>query len=299
MDYHKELRDFVPSHDFFIGIDSDGCVFDSMEAKQKEFFIPNALKYFNLFPVSKRVRETWEFVNLYSVHRGGNRFLSMLKVFEILAKRPEIKESGIKLPDLTPLREWAEKETKLGNATLRKHFELTNNKMLETVLIWSETVNREISEWLHDIPPFNHSKTAIEKISSFADILVVSQTPLEALEHEWFASDLKKFARLIAAQEHGTKAEHIALAAKSKYPDNRILMIGDARGDLDAARKNEVLFYPIIPGREDESWKRFLDEGIDMFINGTFEGIYEDSLTDDFIKSLPETPPWETKHLPV
>jgi phosphoglycolate phosphatase-like HAD superfamily hydrolase len=295
MDYQKELRQFTPSHDYFIGIDSDGCVFDSMEVKQKEFFIPNALKYFNLFPISKLLRETWEFVNLYSVHRGGNRFISMLKVFELLSKREEIIESGYPLPDLTPLKEWAEKETKLGNVTLLKHYEDTGDKRLECVLKWSETVNREISEWLHDIPPFTHALTAIESISSFADILVVSQTPLEALEHEWLANDLKKYARMIAAQEHGTKSEHIAMAAKAKYHDHKILMIGDARGDLYAARQNGVLFYPIIPGHEDLSWKRFLDEGIDRFLSGSFKGTFEDSLLDDFGKSLPENPVWETR----
>jgi len=92
MDYQKELREFTPTKDYFIGIDSDGCVFDSMEVKQKEFFIPNALKIFNLFAVSKVVRETWEFVNLYSVHRGGNRFISLLKVFEFLAGRQFISQ---------------------------------------------------------------------------------------------------------------------------------------------------------------------------------------------------------------
>ncbi|GIT38549.1 MAG: hypothetical protein Ct9H300mP7_4700 [Verrucomicrobiota bacterium] len=29
------LRDFQPGSEFFIGIDSDGCVFDSMEIKQR------------------------------------------------------------------------------------------------------------------------------------------------------------------------------------------------------------------------------------------------------------------------
>lgn len=293
MDYQKELRKFTPSHEYFIGIDSDGCVFDSMEVKQKEFFIPNAMKYFNLFPVSKVVRETWEFVNLYSVHRGGNRFISMLKVFELLARREEIIESGYQCPDMTPLKEWVKNETKLGNASLRKYYEDIKDKRLATVLKWSETVNREIGEWLHDIPPFPHARAAIEKISAFADIMVVSQTPLEALEHEWFENDLKKYARMIAAQEHGTKAEHLALAARSKYRDNRILMIGDAKGDLDAAKNSNVLFYPIIPGDEDYSWKRFLEEGLDKFIKGEFAGAYEDLLIKTFRDSLPETPPWE------
>jgi hypothetical protein len=293
MDYQKELRLFIPSHDYFVGIDSDGCVFDSMEVKQKEFFIPNALKYFSLFPISKILRETWEFVNLYSVHRGNNRFIAMLKVFELLSLREEIIESGFRLPDLTPLREWAEKESKLGNATLRKLYEETGDKRLENVLKWSETVNREISEWLHDIPPFFHSRRAIEKISSFADILVISQTPLEALEHEWLANDIKRYAGMIASQEHGTKSEHIALAAKTKYPDYKILMIGDALGDLHAAKNNNVLFYPIIPGKEDHSWKLLMEEGLDKFINGKFGGPYEDLLIKSFRNSLPDTPPWE------
>jgi phosphoglycolate phosphatase-like HAD superfamily hydrolase len=266
MDYQNELRSLVPEHQYFIGIDSDGCVFDTMEVKQKEFFIPNAMKHFNLFPVAKTVRETWEFVNLYSVYRGNNRFIAMLKVFELLAERGEIAETGFVLPDLTPLREWTETETKLGNATLRKKVEATGDKRLEAVLKWSESINREISEWMHFIPPFPHAKKAIEHVASIADILVVSQTPLEALENEWYANDMKKYIRLIAAQEHGTKSEHIAIAARSKYRDDKILMIGDAIGDMEAAHRNGILFYPIIPGKEDKSWKLFMDEGVGRFI---------------------------------
>jgi hypothetical protein len=39
MDYQTLLINLRPSKEFFIGDDSDGCVFDSMEVKQKEFFI--------------------------------------------------------------------------------------------------------------------------------------------------------------------------------------------------------------------------------------------------------------------
>ena len=36
----QDLMDFRPQHSFFVGIDSDGCVFDSMEPKHKECFCP-------------------------------------------------------------------------------------------------------------------------------------------------------------------------------------------------------------------------------------------------------------------
>jgi len=281
-------------HQYFIGIDSDGCVFDSMEVKQKDFFIPLAIKTFNLFQVSDQVREVWEFVNLYSAYRGNNRFIAMLKVFELLSERVDITKNGTNLPDLTPLKEWVGTETQLGNETLRKHFEKTGDKKLEPVLLWSEAINREISETMSNIPPFPGARKAIEKISFFTDILVISQTPLEALEHEWNTNDLKKYVRFIAAQEHGTKSDHLTLAAKSKYAADKILMIGDARGDMEAASRNGVLFFPIIPGKEEHSWQKFLDEGIERFLKGTYRGSYENSLSDIFMKSLPETPPWES-----
>lgn len=288
MDLHKELIELKPEHEYFIGIDSDGCVFDSMEIKQKEFFIPNALKYFNLYPISDTLRETWEFINLYSINRGGNRFTSLIKVFDLLSENKTVTESGCKLPDLTSLKEWIRTETKLGNATLRKYFELHYDSELERVLEWSEAINDEISRLLPKIPPFPHAAKALRKIYTKTDIVIVSQTPYEALKREWDENDILKFVRVIAGQEHGTKREHLALSAKGKYPDNMILMIGDAKGDLDASKSNGILFYPIIPGYEDKSWERFLNEGFKRFTNKTYSGIYENSLINEFLKVLPD-----------
>lgn len=292
MEFQQVLMNLKPEHEFFIGIDSDGCVFDSMEVKQKEFFIPIALKYFNLYGISKLLRETWEFVNLYSVYRGGNRFTSIIQVFELLNQRPEIRESAYVLPEMRMLREWTETETKLSNANLRKYFESNHNRDIEKVLNWSEAVNKDITEWLRNIPPFPNAKLALGKLSSFADIVIVSQTPLEALDREWEEHRLKNFVSTIAGQEHGTKSEHIEFAAKGKYPDNKILMIGDAIGDLNAAKNNGILFYPIIPGNEDKSWERFINESLGKFTDGSYEGDYESELIKKFRDLLPEYPKW-------
>jgi hypothetical protein len=72
-------------------------------------------------------------------------------------------------------------------------------------------------------------------------------------------------------------------------------MIGDAPGDYKAAQANNTLFYPINPGAEEASWKRFHDEAIDRFLNGTFAGEYQQKLLDEFNSYLPERPPWEKK----
>lgn len=292
MDFQSDLRNLKPGHEFLIGIDSDGCVFDTMEVKQKEFFIPAALKEFELDEISDALRETWEFVNLYSVHRGGNRFISLLKVFELLKERQGINKSTKRIPDLTSLRNWVKNETKLSNSNLRKYFEANNDAELGKIVNWTESVNRAISERLAAIPPFPYAREAIRSMSSVADLLVVSQTPLEALEREWNEHDLKKYVRIIAGQEHGTKTEHISLAAKNKYSPEKLLMIGDALGDLEAAKNNGILFYPIIPGKENQSWNRFLNEGFGKFTKLKYSGEYEARMIDEFRKSLPDTPPW-------
>ena len=37
------MTDLPPQHEFFVAIDSDGCVFDTMEVKWKECFIPQTI----------------------------------------------------------------------------------------------------------------------------------------------------------------------------------------------------------------------------------------------------------------
>ncbi len=291
--YSQEtLKNLKPLKEFFIGIDSDGCAFDTMEAKQKECFCPNAIKHWELQQVSKYARETWEFVNLYSKTRGTNRFLALIESLGLLSSRPEVKARNVVIPDLSPLHEWTQKESKLGNPTLAEYAKTANNEIIDRALVWSLCVNADIKDMIYDIPPFPLVRDCLIKMTDHADAMVVSQTPIEALEREWKENDLDCFVRIIAGQEYGTKAEHLALAAKGKYQDNKILMIGDAPGDMKAAKSNGVLFFPINPGHEEASWEELYSEGLERFFSGNYEGPYEESLISVFNNFLPEQPSW-------
>ena len=70
-------------------------------------------------------------------------------------------------------------------------------------------------------------------------------------------------------------------------------MTGDAPGDMKAARANGVLFYPINPGHEEDSWERFYNEALDKFFAKEYEGDYEAALVEEFESYLPEIPPWK------
>ena len=293
MDHIQILRDLPKSKDFFIGIDSDGCVFDTMEVKQKECFCPNFVRHFGFQAASKYAREVWEFVNLYSKKRGCNRFLAVAAALDLIAERPEFAARHISVPAMTEMREWIKVETKLGNPTLKAKVEETGSEELTKLLAWSNDVNEWIAKTVHDVPPFPYFEDAIQKMQGLADVIVVSQTPLEALAREWEENKLDHYINFIAAQEHGTKTEHLKYAAVGKYDLDKILMLGDAPGDQKAAQSNGVLFYPIIPGKEEASWKRFAEEGLARFFNGTFAGAYQQELLDEFDRALPTNPPWK------
>ncbi len=291
-DFARQLSDFNPRHGFFIGIDSDGCAFDTMEIKQKQCFLPNNIKYFGLGSITSYVREVTEFVNLYSKERGSNRYPAILSVFSWLAKRREVIQLGIPVPDLKRLRQWVKEESQLSKSVLRSLVNKTGDAELLNVLAWSDAVDATIEATVKGVSPFPYVRESLEKAFIQADIMVVSQTPLEALEREWAEHQLTRYVCVIAGQEHGTKTEHITLATKGKYDADKIMMVGDAQGDFRAASENGVCFYPIVPGKEEASWQRFLSEALDKFWAGAYKGRYEAELVKEFDAALPLTPPW-------
>ena len=285
------LKDFRPSKEFFVGIDSDGCIFDSMEIKHKECFAPMFIKHFDLQAVSKYAREVWEFVNLYSKTRGANRFPALSRALNLLRARPQVIARNVRVADTKAVDEWIARETKLGNATLAAEVK-NGNKGLEQVKRWSDAVNHAVEDIVKGVPPFPLVPESLEKLTEKADAMCISQTPADALKREWSEHGIDRYARIIAGQEMGTKTEHLKFAAKDKYPAQKILMIGDAPGDFKAAKSNGALFFPIIPGHEEDSWKRLLNEALDRFFAGTYAGDYEAKLVKEFDASLPENPSW-------
>ena len=284
--------EFKKTNDFLVGIDSDGCAFDTMELKHKECFIPCIIHHWGLKGISKYAREAAEFVNLYSKSRGVNRFPALIEVFKLLQKRPEVVARGAKIEIPEILVEWMNKETKLGNAALAKYVEETGDPLMKKTLAWSLDVNETVDKIVGEgVPPFPMVRESLEKLQGKADVLVVSATPQAALQKEWANQGLLPFVQSICGQEVGTKKESLAYA--SLYPKNHALMIGDAPGDYKAALANNALFFPINPGEEEASWKRFFEEGAQKFLNEEFAGDYQQELLDDFNSHLPTTPPWK------
>ena len=142
------------------------------------------------------------------------------------------------------------------------------------------------------MPPFPFVRESLESMQGKADVMVVSATPGEALVREWDEHGLRPLVSLIAGQEMGSKQEHLALAAAGRYEPEKILMVGDAPGDLEGGPGQRRALLPDQPRREDDSWQRFFEEALPRFFAGTFAGDYMNAQLDRFRALLPERPTW-------
>lgn len=294
-DPQAQLKQFTPSKQFFVGVDSDGCAFNSMEVKHNDCFSVAVVRDFGLAVLSRQVHQAWDFVNLYSQTRGCNRFKALLSVMDYLREMPRVKAAKVAVPELPHLRQWVTSETQLANPRLQELVETSSGEKkdeLSLVFAWSKHVNQLVKETVHDLPPFPGVSECLDGFSRQADVMVVSATPVEALVREWAEHGIDRHVALIAGQEMGSKTEHLTLAAKGKYAPDQILMVGDAPGDMKAARDVGALFFPINPGAEEESWARLKGEGSERFFSKRYAGGYEKQLVSEFMQLLPAEPSW-------
>jgi len=271
---------------YIIGVDSDGTVFDTMEMKHRRVFQPLAIEIWELQDVQWEYQQIAEAINLYSTHRGANRFKGLTMVFDRLIR--DTIGCRERLQGSHDLAEFVRVERVLSTESLERFNEKKRSPFLKQVAEWSrrsDDLYAGIAEQEGN-PPYPQAALVLEQLFGRADIMVISSSSREMLLRDWGKAGLLHLTSRVAGQEMGSKATQLRETAGEGVASHRVLMIGDAMGDLDAARANNMLFYPILAGAEEQSWKRFEAEAMDRFFQETYAGTYERSLVDEFETSL-------------
>jgi phosphoglycolate phosphatase-like HAD superfamily hydrolase len=282
MNTKEEITGFTPSKEFFVGIDSDGTAFDSMNIKHIKSMFPAAVEVWNIDEGRAEFEKIWYQFNLYSQSRGINRFSGLLYALE----EQQDRDGKAIVTDTCPLRNFVENSEALSNAALRAWMERHQHPLLDQVMRWSLRSDELFEEHTRGLLPFAHVEAALKAMAEKADIMVVSSASGKGLDKDWSYAGLTQYTALLASQELGSKKNQLRMGAAGKYPPQKILMLGDAPGDLEAARSIDALFFPIVPGKEEESWLRLREEGLPRFFSETFQGEYEDSLIREFMALL-------------
>ena len=255
-----------------VALDSDGTVLDTMAPKQHRFLQPMFIEAFGLQSQAAAYHACADFVNLFSATRGISRFNAILLTLEALNAHPD---SGLPL-SADALAGW-----------LRDH----PSPLLEKLLAWGHAVNDAIlaSGAVFDV--FPGVREALAAMHGPCRVGIVSQSPERVLRQDWGAHGLLDFVDLVAGQELGAKPAQLAALAEDRPPAD-VLMVGDAFGDLNAARTFGCRFFPILPGREGDSWERFTREVFPDFLAGRYTPERETALIDAFSAALPDKPAW-------
>ncbi|MCR5557173.1 MAG: HAD family hydrolase [Butyrivibrio sp.] len=271
--------DFKKKKDFVVCIDSDGCAMDTMNIKHIRCFGPCMVKEWKLDQWKDEILFRWNEINLYTMTRGINRFKALAQTLL------EIDEKYTRIDGIDALMTWVKDAPELSNAAIEKM--LSVNPIFEKALSWSRRVNEEIEKLPKDkIVPFEGVKEAFEKIHESCDIAVVSSANPEAVRQEWERFGLLEMTDIVCTQDMGSKAFCIGEILKKGYNENKVLMCGDAVGDMKAASENNVLYYPILVNHEKESWKKLNNEALDRFLKGEYAGTYQKELLNEFTENL-------------
>lgn len=261
-------------------VDSDGCAMDTMDRKHKSCFGPLFIKVWGLEQWQDQLQERWNQINLYSMSRGINRFLALGRILE------EVQAHVCPVDGLGALKQWLSEADRLSEAGLLEALSRKENPCLHKAYIWSRQVNEAIAAIREEEkPPFAGVKEGLAAAKEFAALAVVSSANREAVMEEWQYCQLTTYVDEVLTQDMGSKAACIQRLIEQGYTPGQVLMVGDAPGDLEAARKNSVHFFPILVGREAESWLRLQKEGLERFRNGTYGEVEEENIRE-FLENL-------------
>ncbi len=275
---------FERKHDYLVCVDSDGCVMDTMNCKHFHCFGPRMVDEWNLDEWKEPILERWNVINLFSMTRGINRFKGLAMALA------EIDKLYTSIQGIEHLVHWADTAPALSNDGVAKAAEEATDPdaklILSKALSWSKAVNASIVELPEELKvPYEGAKEGLAAAHEFADVAMVSSANRDAVEEEWGKFGLLEYTDIVLAQDIGSKAACIKEMLKFGYDLNKVVMVGDAPGDSDAAKKNNVHYYPILVNHEKESW----DEAIAVAFGKLQSGEYAEygaKKEQDFLHNL-------------
>ena len=275
------LQEFQRTKEYLICVDSDGCAMDTMDVKHFQCFGPCMVEEWGLEEWAEPILERWNEVNLYTMTRGINRFKGLA-----LALR-EIDGKYKKIDGVDELESWVANAPALSNDGVKAAIESGGGEVLKKALNWSVQVNDRINALPFEVKkPFDGVLEGLEYAHRVADIAIVSSANLQAVEEEWALYGLLEHVDILLAQNVGSKAFCIAELLKKGYDRDKVLMTGDAPGDLDAAKENGVFYYPILVRHEGDSWREFRENAVDKLTGGVYSCTYQQEKLDAFLDNL-------------
>ena len=251
-----------------IALDSDGCVYDTMEAKCCLYTVPEVLRHWQLDAVRDDVEAFYRKYSLTGTTRGANRFLTLHALFRFLSEKASLEQFGLEHMGL--FLQMAEDGEHLSVPAFEEIYAQTGDVGLKQIIDWAKDVNARVKAGTPNIKTFPLVRESMEKIKQHANLAVVSTASMLTLEREWQNFDFIQYPDAILGHEYGDKWDMIYRLLEQGFGRDDVLMVGDSYWDYRGSRICGVKFYPIIAGHEAESWHTLYHVVLDCFFAGSY-----------------------------
>ncbi|MFZ2635980.1 MAG: hypothetical protein WAZ99_06380 [Rectinemataceae bacterium] len=234
-----------------IVVESEGAVFDGLRHRHEQGYLPAFIGRFAWGADPSLCARIWRSVALESRFRGEAPQVCLAAALRLLNTRyPSVRRVAVAKALETHLAARAPGTPGLDRAVSGAAADLVADwqSMAEGLLreAGPPPVFEEASRFL--------ARTAAECPDT--DVLVLSRYPEATALNLWEMAGLGDRFLRIAGCERGDMAEYLRSALEAGYDTVPLLVIGSCRSTWIASQSASARFYPIVPGKEAESWLR-------------------------------------------
>lgn len=244
----------LPETSRLVLVESEGAVFDSLAFRHEHGYLPAFIGRFAWGADPSLCARIWRKVALHSRLRGEDPEVLLPVALRLLnSKVPSVRRAAV----ARSLEVRASASGAAGDMWVEG--EDPAWRLARDWLAMAEGLLRDAGQ----AAAFGAAREFLSRLASESprsDVLVYSRLPEALALHRWEMAGMGRCFGRIAGRERGDMTEYLRSALDSGYDVRPMLVIGSCRASWLAAQASGARFYPIIPGREEESWNA-LSEG--------------------------------------
>jgi hypothetical protein len=269
--------------DSLLVISGEGSLFDLGSSLVEGIHLPLFEKHFGVVQPRPILEESLRHLALRTRFRGAGKYRLLSALLDLLSRHPRVLK-----PDPLWKKTSLAIDSWLGTAPFSASLSLERivasrgelGRLLGPVLAWSSAL-RLCLACLPVQPVWKALKTSMELLPRSTEVAVITGLPTKLVSDSWKRAALLRYpARLWedrGFQRGPILAAHIGQAASldesektlpARFGEGRVLLVGDAPGDLGLARSLGAVFFPLLRGREEEGWDRLSREILIPFSEG-------------------------------
>jgi hypothetical protein len=264
-------------------LSGEASLFDLGSSFVDEVHLPLFEQHFGSPCPASLLAETLRSVWLRSRHRGAGRFRLLSATFSELASDHRlIKAQALWKPMAAAMQAWLASHS--APATLALEVIVAGKgemgRRLAPVLAWSRALDRRLG--LHrDLPLWPTLARTIADFPRSAELVTITSLPERLIQRSWKSAGTGRPLARIWDDRGSARAPLIAAhvgrfrdldpgerVLSSRFPEERVLVIGASVSDQVVARSIGAAFFPLIRGREDHGWARLSKEILPAFAAG-------------------------------